>query len=337
MTALGSQATRGEASSEHPRGRYADWPDGWYKVNGRYVKVYNGRTQKVQASPPTTRLTPAPTTTTTSGGGGGGGGGGGDPKKPYLNYYTRILNIKPNLGLVAQAAKENYTMQEFQLLVQRQDTARFLKTALGQQAVSNFRTMWARIFPQIGAGPSMRALKQYLQQKPAKGVKATDITNPTSMRDMYTFLSKTKLFKKVYPEFEHTQFAQTLDFSGYRQYKSKFRQILASYTGTSTPWASPEAISDVSYFFRSNISPEEFERNLSTMMTGGEAYQYATGQAMQPDVAKRAIYNRPGAAQTLAKVAAAYQAREGFMKARPGDYAIERENETGRIVQRSAY
>lgn len=326
-----AQLGGGVQSTEHPRGRYADWKDGWYKVNGRYVKIKNGRAVKVQDNPP------AAGTTTTSGNGGGGGGsyggggggGGGSSTKPYMNYYTRILNIKPNMALVKKAAAGNYTMQEFQLLVQREDTNRFLKTWQGQQVAEQFRTLWARIFPSLGRQPGIRALNLFLKQKPSKDYRT--ITNPTSIRGMYAFLSKTKLFKKIYPEFAHTQFARTLNFAGYRQYKDQFRNVYRQYT---RGLASDK---DISYFFRSRIAPQEFEQNLKTMMLGGEAYRYATGAPVEDETQRRAIYGRRGSAQTLAKVAAAYQAREDFMKSKTIDVALEREQATNRIVQRRAY
>jgi hypothetical protein len=270
-----------------------------------------------------------------SGGGGGGaryssgGGGGGNPAKPYLDYYTRILNIPANKALVAKAVKGKYDMTEFQLLIQREDTNRFLKTWKGQEAVSNFRTMWARIFPSLGADPGIKSLRNFLKQEPSKDYKT--VTNPTSMREMYRYLSKTKLFKKIYPEFEGTRFAQTMDFTGYRREKDEFRNIMRQYTDK---FATED---EISYFFNSRISSSEFGKNLQTMMTGGESFEYATGAPVEAETAKKAMYGRKGGAQTLAKVAAAYAQREAFQKSRESEYMTQMDRDTNRVTTAQAY
>lgn len=324
--------------------------NGWFQnKDGSWSYYRNGQEVVADYKPPKGE---APTN---DGGGlygsGGGGGSAVDPKKAYQNYYTRILNIKPNQSLVAKAAKGNYTMQEFQLLVQREDTHRFLTTAIGQQTVSNFRTMWARIFPSLGSQPILKVLTKYLQQEPAKkdtkggsryGGQRYDphepvhgayrnITNPTSMRDMYAFLSKTKLFKEKYAQFEHTQFEQTLNFAGYQQYKQDFSKIYAMYNGRAP------SKQEMGTFFRSHIAPQEFEKNLQTMTTGGEAYQYATGQAVAADRYKMALYGKPGSAATLAKVAQAYQAKQNFQQKQAGQFGFDREQGSRRLTQQTAY
>lgn len=357
------------AGTEHGRGNppltYNNGKplNGWVVVGGRAVYFVNGQRATASSGPGKGysvlsldkygKLFGGSAPPGTGGNGGlygGGGGGGGDPKKPYENYYTRILNIKPNQSLVAKAAKGNYTMQEFQLLVQREDTNRFLTTAIGQQTVSNFRTMWARIFPSLGSQPALKALRMYLKQEPTKrdtrggsryGGQRFDphepvhgayrnITNPTSMRDMYAFLSKTKLFKKVYANFEHTQFEQTLNFAGYQQYKKDFSKIYAMYNGRAP------TKQEMGVFFRSHIAPQEFEKNLQTMTTGGEAYKYATGQAVEADRYKMALYGKPGSAATLAKVAQAYQAKQNFQQKQAGQFGFDRD-EQRRLTQTNAY
>jgi hypothetical protein len=263
---------------------------------------------------------------------GGGGGGGGNPSKPYLNYYTRILNISPNKALVAKAVKGKYTMTEFQLLVQREDTTRFLKTWKGQETVSNFRTMWSRIFPSMGRDPGVKALRNFLKQEPAKGAKGyRQVTNPTSMREMYRYLSGTKLFKKTYPEFAGTKFERTLDFAGYRGEKDQFRNIIRAYTDK---FATDD---EIGYFFNSRITSSEFEKNLQTMITGGESFEYATGKPVEAETAKKAMYGRKGSAQTLAKVAAAYAQREAFQKSRESEYLTQMDKETARVTTTQAY
>jgi len=261
--------------------------------------------------------------------GGGGGGGGGNPSKPYLDYYVRILNIPANKALVAKAVKGKYDMTEFQLLIQREDTNRFLKTWKGQEAVSNFRTMWARIFPSLGRDPGIKALRNFLKQEPSKDYKT--VTNPTSLREMYRYLSKTKLFKKIYPEFEGTRFAQSLDFTGYRREKDEFRNIMRQYTDKLA------TDDEISYFFNSRISSSEFGKNLQTMMTGGESFEYATGAPVEAETAKKAMYGRKGGAQTLAKVAAAYAQRETFQKSRESEYMTQMDRDTKRVTTAQAY
>lgn len=340
----------------------------WVRRNGWYYLYRNGKrvraaTYKELGVKPAKGPAPADNTPASPGGTGGGsgggsygsGGGGGNTGEAYKNYYTRILNIKPNMGLVQKAIKGNYTMQEFQLLVQREDTNRFINTGEGQATLENFRTLWARIFPSLGRQPTHKVLVNYLKGLPAvedtrkgsryghqkleKGVPSgkyhpgayRNVTNPTSIRAMYAYLSQTKLFKKLYPEFKYSGFEQTLNFAGYQEYKRQFNRVYASYTGRYP------ARNEIGYFFRSHITPGEFEQNLRTMQTGGEAYRYATGQNVAADTAKLATYGRKGSAQTLAKVAAAYQARENYMKAQPGLWQMERESDTNRIIQRSAY
>lgn len=326
MARLGEE---GAASSEHPRGRYDDLKKGWYLVNGRMVLFRDGKSVKVMSVQKWNDLYGTKPTTTTTGSSSYGGGGGTSPTKAYMNYYTRILNIKPNMSLVNEAAKGNYTMQEFQLLVQRRDTDRFLKTWQGQQVADQYKTLWWRIFPGLGSQPGLRSLKMFLQQKPAKGV--AGVTNPTSIRSMYAFLSKTKLFKKTYPEFEKTGFVDTLNFAGYREYKRQFSKIYGAYTGMSP------AEGEMREFFRSNIDPQKFEQNIKTMTMGGEAYKYATGQAIDSAQRKTALYGNKGSERTLERIAAAYQSRENFQKAKVSGFALEREQDTRRIVQKSAY
>ncbi len=340
MATLGTGTGSSSSTQKNPHApRYAGYKNGWHKIGGRMVRVKNGRAietmsiaawlKKYGPDNPQSPSNGGGGGGGGAGGGGGGGGGGGNPQKPYIDYYRRILNIKPKMSLVQKAVKGKYTMQEFQLLVQREDTDRFLRTWQGQQVAEQFRTLWARIFPSLGSQPGIKTLRKFLKQKPSKDYRT--VTNPTSLRAMYDYLSKTKKFKEIYPEFQHTQFARTFNFAGYREYKDQFRNIYRQYTG---------GLADdktISYFFRSRISPQEFEQNLQTMTTGGEAYKYATGQPVAPETQKMAIFGRRGSAQTLAKIAAAYQARENYMKSQPFGSVMEREQETGRVVQRRAY
>lgn len=336
----GSAPRSDRESRKRPRGsgRYQGWvknPDGSYTLYEGGVPV--ARTRPVTQPPPPQTDSP-PGRGGGGAGGGGGGGGGGNPAKVYRNYYTRYLNIKPNEKLVQKAVKGNYTMQEFALLVQREDTERFLKTWVGQRTLSNFRTMWARIFPSLGSQPAMKALRLYLKQEPAKrtgpgpgGAPYRNITHPTSMRDMYAFLSRTKLFKKIYLGFKGTKFEQTLDFAGYREYKRQFKRIYGEYLGRSP------ADSEITAFFKGRIDPGQFEQNLRTMSLGAEAYRYATGGPVKQDQYRRALYAGKGSQSVLAKVAAAYKTREGFLESRPGDFAYAYKQDTGRRVLVGAY
>ena len=228
------------------------------------------------------------------------------------------------MSLVNKAVSGNYTMQEFQLLVQRNDTNRYLRTAQGQQAVSNFRTLWARIFPSLGSQPGMSALKAYLKQKPSGN--AMKVTNPTSIRDMYAFLAKTKKFKSVYGDFAGTQFERTLDFDGYRRYKDQFQNIMSQYTGQKA------ADEQVSLFFKSDITPDTFERNLTTVLGGKDAYAWAAGQQVGAKEQTNAMYGLKGGMQTLQKIAEALETRQNYMGAKQAQFGL-RQGETGRIEQ----
>jgi len=94
--------------------------------------------------PKTQKQATKPARASAGGGGGGGRGGGGgggaaDKRKAFINYYRRYLNIKPNMALVEKAVKGDYTMAEFQLLVQREDTAKALADAHHLQNGGSFR------------------------------------------------------------------------------------------------------------------------------------------------------------------------------------------------------
>ena len=263
---------------------------------------------------------------------GGGGGGGGpsfaDLSKPYVNYYKRILGINPNKGLVKKAVDGKYTMQEFQLLVQRQDTNRFMKTAQGQEVVSGFQTLWARIFPSLGHQPGVKALRAYLKQKPTKNYRVP--TNPSDIRGMYAFLSQTKEFKRIYGDFAGTKFERTMDFAGYRQYKDEFRNIMRQYTDK---FATDD---ELSYFFNSRISPDEFEQNMQVVLGGQDAYAWKGGQQLEQTQAKQAMYGRKGGMQTLQKIAGALEAQKGYMGAKQAEFNL-RQNEQGCIEQPGLY
>ena len=235
--------------------------------------------------------------------------------------------MKPNAALVAKAAKNDYTMGEFQLLIQREDTNRFLRSAEGQKVAGDFRDLWATIFPSLGRQPGIKALLKFLQEKPAKSI--YDMSAPSSRRDMYAFLSGTKLFKKVYPEFKDTKFLRTLDFNGYRTYKEQFKAIMGRYNQNVTD-------NDIGYFFQSDVSPDEFEKNLATVLGGGGAYKWGTGQSLAPEQAKTAIYGRKGSAVTLSKISQELEKQQGFMQAKQAQFGIRR-SETGRLEQQTAY
>jgi hypothetical protein len=268
-------------------------------------------------------------------GSGGGGGSSVDKTKVYVNYYRRILGIKPNTALVNLAAKEGLTMQQFQLLVQRKDTKRFLGTAQGQDVVSSFRSLWAQIFPSLKDQPNGRALYAYLQQKPTKNYKVP--TNPSNIRDMYAYLSRTKAFKNMYGDFAGTKFEGALDFSGYRDYRDRFKQLIAQYTGKpATDTTKDKYNDDVSYFFRSNITPEEFEKGLQIVLGGRDAYNWSEGASMDQGIERQAMYGRTGSMQTLQKIAGALEAQQNYLKANQAQFEIKR-NDLGKIEQPSLY
>lgn len=248
--------------------------------------------------------------------------------KDYERYYRRVLGIKPNAALVKKAAAGDYSMTEFQLLIQRQDTNRFLKTAEGQRTVSSFRSLWATIFPSLGRQPGIKALRRYLQEKPISSYR--DVSAVSSKRDMYSWLSQTKLFAKVYPEFKNTKFLRTLNFAGYREYKDTFKSIMRQYGQTTTD-------NDLAYFFNSDISPDEFEKNLSTVLGGASAYQWGTGQAMSTEQARRASYGRKGSVATLSKISNELEKQQSYMQSDQAKFGISRSSDTGRLEQTTAY
>jgi len=248
--------------------------------------------------------------------------------KTYIQYYRRVLGLSPDMSLVKKAAAGDYTLTEFQLLVQRQDTNRFLRTAQGQEAAGNFRDLWATIFPSVGRQPGIKALRLFLKEKPAG--KLRDVTNPTSRRDMYMFLAKTKLFKKVYPEFENTKFLRTLNFSGYREYKDQFKSIMRQYGQTTTD-------NDIDYFFNSDITPDQFESNLKIVLGGSGAYKWGTGEQLAQDQARRATYSRKGSVATLSKISNELEKQQSFMQSEQARFDVDRNDDTGRLEQTTAY
>lgn len=272
-----------------------------------------------------------------AGGGGGGRSSAADKRKAFINYYRRYLNIKPNMALVERAVKGDYTMAEFQLLVQREDTDRFIKTWKGQETLAQFRSLWARIFPSLNRQPGIKSLRLYLKQRPAKSYR--DITNPVTIRDMYAWLSKKPLFKKLYPRFANTEFLQTLNFAGYRQYSRDFRRILRNYLGRYAlyPDAFPKRAADnanlgiggltdeVSYFFDSRISPAEFEKNLQTYLAAMPAYMYAGERPLTNRETREAVFGRRGGASVLKRLASAYERYGAYMQSQPARYQMERQ------------
>lgn len=252
-----------------------------------------------------------------------------DAEKQYRQYYTRVLGIKPDMALVKKAAEGKYTMAEFQLLIQRQDTDRFLRTAQGQEVAGTFRDLWATIFPSLGSQPGIRALRIFLKGKPGGDYRT--ITNPTSRRDMYAFLAKTKLFKKIYPEFKNTAFLRTLNFAGYRAYKDEFKNIMRQYTGR---FATDDEISS---FFVSKITPQDFEKNLGVVLTGSDAYRWGTGQGLGAEEQQKALYGGSGSMLTLQKISNELEKQSSYMKADRAQFGIERDSNTGRIKQENAY
>lgn len=247
--------------------------------------------------------------------------------KVYQNYYKRVLQMKPDDALVQKAVKQELTLTEFAALVQREDTARFLRTAPGQRIASDFRDMWASIFPSLGMQPGIKAMAKFLREKPSKGY--YDIANPSSRRDMYAFLSKTKLFKKLYPEFKETKFLRTLDFAGYREYKDKFKVIMRQY-------GQNIGDTDIGYFFTSDITPEDFEKNLATVLGGSGAYKWGTGQALGAEQARKATYGRAGSVSTLSKISQELDKQQSFMQGNQAKFGIQK-NDVGRLEQANAY
>ena len=248
-------------------------------------------------------------------------------KKDYVRYYQRVLGMKPNMALVQKAVKGEYTMGEFRLLIQREDTNNFLRSAEGQRVASDFRDLWATIFPSLGRQPGIKALRKFLQEKPSKGYR--DITAPSSRRDMYAFLSGTKLFKKIYPEFKETKFLRTLDFAGYRTYKDEFKRVMRAY-------GQDIGDKDIGYFFASDITPEDFEKNLATVLAGSGAYKWGTGQAMTQQQARAATYGRAGSVATLSKISQELEKQQRFMQSEQAKFGVRR-NDVGRIEQATAY
>lgn len=247
--------------------------------------------------------------------------------KAYINYYRRILNMKPNMGVVQKAAAGDYTMQEFRLLIQREDTSRFLRSAEGQRTVSNFRDLWASIFPRLGVQPNMNALRKYLKEKPTGTYR--DASAPSSRRDMYAWLSKTKLFKKMYPAFEDTKFLNTLNFAGYQEYRDQFTSIMRRY-------GQQVGDDDIGYFFRSDITPDDFEKNLATVLGGAGVYRWGTGEALQPEQAQKAMYGRSGSMATLSRIRDELEKQQSFMQSEQAKFGVRR-SDVGRLEQANVY
>ena len=121
-----------------------------------------------------------------------------------------------------------------------------------------------------------------------------------------------------------------MDFAGYRQYKDEFRNIMRQYTDK---FATDD---ELSYFFNSRISPDQFEQNMQVVLGGQDAYAWKGGQQLEQTQAKQAMYGRKGGMQTLQKIAGALEAQKGYMGAKQAEFNL-RQNEQGRIEQPGLY
>jgi hypothetical protein len=246
-----------------------------------------------------------------SSGGSSNGSSGGNFKQSYIQEYRLIFdaNVKVNMKLVDEAAKNNWSLRYFRMQVRLRDP-RYFKSAEAKERTLLFTQYWKAVFP--GAKVTRGLLRDYLRSSWSELKLQQEMTKLPAFRKQYAY----------YGQFATAQrregLAKNVNPLAYKQYQQTFRNAYRQL-GMEPP-AGYERL-----FFRSGMSDEDFLNNLQTMSRGSVAATWDVG-GINEQQQQAGLFNQQGAGRVRDLLRIALNKQSRFMQAPGGAFRLGEDN-----------
>lgn len=251
-----------------------------------------------------------------SSGGSGGGGSTVDNSQQYIQLYRIIFgkNVKPNMTLVNNAVKNNWSSAYFRLQVRLLDK-NYFQSAEAKKRAADFNATWKTMFS--GVKVNKQALRTYLRGD----------MNKQQTEDFLLSTKAGKTYYKYYKGFEAAQAKGGIASNPllYKKYQQAFRDAYKAY-GIEPP-AGYEKL-----YFKSGLSDEQFVNNLQTAGVARAAMSWGGQEAAQePETA--ALFDKGKKGSVLRKkMTDAIAVQQSYLKGTEKGFSSALEDDT--LVQK---